>query len=363
MRTLVALALILIAGTAWAEAPCRIGYDIGSSGIRIGASTGDLAGKASIDYLADVWDDNVIDRTNEQTVAALANLAQGRHCPAVAGAYSAWRLAADKGGPDKVAETLRQLNARSGVAIFVIPQAVEGGYGYFAASQALGARLATPFILDIGGGSLQFAASQAGWGAALGQKAWRKQVCAELKHGAPTDCPPNPVGADASARAEALLAPLVAQARQALGGGFAVTAISAPVVHGIHPILQHLARTRPGFPGQVDEHGFDLAALDAALALLSVRDDEAIHALLHGCAACKPQFIRTDVTDMLLLHSFMAGLDIARLEVAEADITNVPGILADAKAAAWAGHYACYLSRLAVQGVGAYDGDPGTCGD
>ena len=65
---------------------------------------------------------------------------------------------------------------------------------------------------------------------------------------------------------------------------------------------------------------------------------------------------------MLLVQGLMAGLDIPRLEVAEADITNVPGLLADSRAAGWAGHYACYLDRLAAQGVDAYGTSPDTCG-
>jgi hypothetical protein len=358
----IAALLLLAAAPVLAQPVCLTGFDIGSSGIRVGSTTGTLSGKVAIDYLADVWADGRIDATNDQTAQALVKLAQGSPCPAVAGAYSAWRLAAEKGGPDKVAETLRTLHDRTGVAIFVIPQAVEGSYGYYAARQALGERLSTPYILDIGGGSMQFAARDNGWGAALGQKAWAKTVCAELKHSPAADCLPNPVGTDAGTRAQAVLAPLVAEARKTVGSGLAVTAISSPVVRGIHPILRYLAKSEPALAGHVDGGGFDLAALDIAIRLLAELDDDGIRARLTGCRDCAPQFVRTNVTDMLLVQGLMAGLDIPRLEVAEADITNVPGLLADSRAAGWAGHYACYLDRLAAQGVDAYGTSPDTCG-
>lgn len=359
------VALLMLGGcTVQPEAQCRIGFDIGSSGIRVGSTTGDLDGKVSIDYLADVWNDNVINQTNDATARALGDLAAGRRCITVAGGYSAWRLAVERGGGDRVAATLHELHARTGVAIFVMPQAVEGGYGYYAAKQQLGDRLATPFILDIGGGSMQFAASNAGWGTALGQKAWLKSFCAEAKGSTVPTCAANPVGDDAIAQAQHLLAPLVADARARLGHGFTVTAVSTPVVRGIHPILRHMAPTEPALAGHVDDTGFDIQALETAIAILGRLDDAGILARLDGCGAgqsCTPRFVGTFVTDMLLVQGFMAGLDIKRLEVAEVDLTNVPGILADDRATAWAGQYGCYLDRLRRQGIDAYSAGPESC--
>jgi hypothetical protein len=261
------------------------------------------------------------------------------------------------------------LHARTGVAVFVMPQEVEGSYAYYAATQEMGARLVTPFVLDIGGGSMQFAARYTGWGAALGQKAWRKLFCTEIKGVASADCTANPAGADAISRAQRLLAPLVADARAKLGRGFTVTAVSAPVVRGIHPILAHLARQHPELRGHADERGFDLVALNDAIARLAPLGDADMVDVLDGCrrtataeATCPSRFVPTYVTDMLLLQAFMAGLDIRRVEVFEADLTNVPGILADERAIAWAGHYPCYLDRLRREGVGAYTTSPATCG-
>lgn len=358
------LALLLPVAAAAEPAGCTVGFDIGSSGIRVGASHDGRDGRVAIDYLADVWADGAIDATDDATVAALTRLGDGG-CVQVAGAYSAWRLALEREGAARVADTLDKLHRQSGVAIFVIPQAVEGSYGYLGARRLLGPRLATPAILDIGGGSMQIASAQGGWGTALGQKAWRKLFCAEIKGNADSTCAPNPVGADAIARARAVLAPEVAEARAALGTGLRVTAVSAPVVRGIHPLLLALAG-RHAIGGRVDGAGFDRAAMDSAIAVLAEHDDGAILRLL-GCAEhdpaplCSGRFAATMVTDMLLVRSFMEGLAIDRLEVAEADLTNVPGILADPRAAAWAAHYDCYVENLRQRGVDAFTASPQAC--
>ena len=118
---------------------CMVGFDIGSSGIRVGATQDDRDGRVSIDYLGDLWAHGAIVATNDATVAALGKLGAGTPCREVAGAYSAWRLAVQTQGADHVADTLARLHRQSGVAIFVIPQAVEGAYGYYGARRLLGA--------------------------------------------------------------------------------------------------------------------------------------------------------------------------------------------------------------------------------
>ncbi|MBC7952883.1 MAG: hypothetical protein H7Z12_13830 [Rhodospirillaceae bacterium] len=365
MRTTPLFLAVVLALAGCAEAPaqgCRVGFDIGSSGIRVGATSGDVHGRVSVDYLSDVWADNVIDDTVDATATALRELAPRRDCTALAGGYSAWRLAAEKGGPDKVADTLGELHRRTGAYVFVIPQGVEGSYGYLAAKQQLGDRLTTPFILDVGGGSLQLASAQTGWGTALGQKAWRKLFCAQIKASGNPSCTTNPVGARAVEQSAQILSGEMSAAKAALGTGFAVTAISTPVVHGVHPILASLSQ-RHAIAGQVDSAGFDRAALDSAIALLADKDDAAILRQLDGCrhGTCTERFAATFVTDMLLVRSFMAGLEVTRMDVAEADVTNVPGILADQRALAWTKAYPCYLVRLRAQGVEAYTSDPRTC--
>lgn len=352
------------AGAAEPAAACRIGFDIGSSGIRVGATHDHRDGRVAIDYLGDVWADGIIDATDDATVAALTGLGGGG-CTQVAGAYSAWRLAVERAGAPRVADTLAALHRRSGVAIFVIPQAVEGSYGYVGARRLLGERLTTPFILDIGGGSMQIASAQGGWGTALGQKAWRKLFCTQVKGNLDATCAPNPVGPDAIARARQVLAPQVEEARASLGIGLRVTAVSAPVVRGIHPLLATLS-ARHVIAGNVDAQGFDRTALDSAVALLAEHDDGGILRVLecgtHGATPlCSGRFAAIMVTDMLLVRTFMEGLAIDRLEVAEADLTNVPGLLADPRAADWAAHYGCYLEALRSRGVDAFTASPQGC--
>ncbi|MBF0178806.1 MAG: hypothetical protein HQM03_02140 [Magnetococcales bacterium] len=357
--------LLLMPLSAGAE--CLVGFDVGSSGVRAGANHVGKVAKVRIDYLEDVWPDNRIDVTNEATIAAFRDLPQeigaGENCAAVAGGYSAWRYALEKGKRADVAATLATFHQRAGVHFFVIPQEVEGSYAHLAAQRILKDKLQTPFVLDIGGGSMQFASRDNGWGAPLGQKSWRKRFCQSARNSANPDCAPNPVGEGALAATGKILGPEVAAARERLGQGARVTAVSSTVVREIHPILRHL------FPasGEVDENGFGRRPLAEAIRRLSTLDDAGILAALDGCRftdarpTCDPRHVATFVTDMLLLHAFLEGLSIERIEVGAADVNNVPGLLADARPRAWISHYQCYLTRLQSGGVGAFLSDPGTC--
>ena len=49
------------------------------------------------------------------------------------------------------------------------------------------------------------------------------------------------------------------------------------------------------------------------------------------------------------------------LQVAEIDLTNLPGLLADDHAFACYRRYGCYLERLNMIGVDAYAREPATC--
>jgi hypothetical protein len=365
------LLLFVVLAASGCTEPCRVGFDVGSSGVRVGSSCRPETERVAIDYLADVWASNAVSSTIEPTVDALrtlpgkAGLESGG--PRVAGGYSAWRLALEKGGADRMAATLAEIEARSGVRLLVIPQDVEGDYGYYAARQALGERLATDAILDIGGGSLQIARPGRGWGDALGQRAWRRLFCAEVKGDTSPECSPNPVGQDAMARAQAVLASRIAEAREKLGQGFTVTAVSSPLVRGIHPAIRSLAARHGGISGQIDEAGFDRTAIESAITALAGLNDAAMLDLLDQCRkktdqpSCRSQFIGTVVTDMLLVRTLMLGLGIERIEVAAADLTNVPGLLADSRATAWSADYACYLARLRRLGIDAFVSDVASC--
>lgn len=366
-----ALGMLAVMASVPVQAGCRIGFDVGSSGVRIGSADSAAQARTSIDYLADVWADNRIDASVGPTIAAFsvlpsqAGLPDG--CDAVAGGYSAWRLAMERGNRADVAETLRLIRARTGVALYVIPQDVEGTYGFYAARQALGDRLRDSYILDVGGGSLQIASIHTGWGAALGQKAWRKLYCHDGKGSDAAACSVNPVGPGAIALARKLLAGNVASARAVLGSLQEVTAVSAPVVKTMHPVIRHLAAQGRIAADGITATSFDIAGLRAAIRVLSDKDDAALLHYLDNClqmdgqAICVPSFLPTLVSDMLLVHAFMEGLGVRRLELAEANITNVPGLLADTRAWAWRDRYDCYLSRLVQQGDRAFKSNPATC--
>lgn len=346
---------------------CMIGFDIGSSGLRVGLS--DASGvreshqRISVDALGDVWAHGGLTDSIAPTVAALRDMPAQQdfpsECRKVAGGYSAWRLAAEKNGPAQLAERLRSIHQASGAFVFVIPQRVEGRYGYIAARRTLGAALTTPYILDIGGGSLQIAGENGGWGAALGQNAWRKLYCQADDAQAAPDCALNPLGDQAKAKAQHLLADDIAQARRTLGSGFSATGVSISIVHGMHPLLLFYAKTGVIPADSADAQGFDRTGLDAALAHLGRLNDDQIAADLAQCRQslgtreCDPHFAAVTAGNMLLLDTLMTGLAIDRLQVGEADITNVPGILADTDVRRWTNHYECYLSLLAAMGPDA----------
>ncbi|MBF0611835.1 MAG: hypothetical protein G8345_16845 [Magnetococcales bacterium] len=350
---------------------CRVGFDVGSSGLRVGTLESKETAKTGVDFLADVWSDNIINLTVDATVEAMTTLPEKinkKGCHGVAGGYSAWRYAMEKGKPEQVVETLKEIQSRSGVYLFVIPQDVEGSYGYVAAKEALGDRLTTSHILDIGGGSMQIASKDGGWGTALGQKAWMKLFCEKVKQEKVDVCQPNPVGKAALETYQSILAPYTFEAKNSLkvDGAFAITAVSTNVVNTTLPVLDHLVNLKKSVAGRVTADGFDRQALQGAIALLSNKDDKALLATLDGClwqekAFCDGKFIKSFVTDMLLVHAFMEALGLDWLHVGQANITNIPGILQDSRPLAWSKNYPCYLKRLQEQGSKAFNSDPGTC--
>ena len=347
---------------------CRAGFDVGSSGIRLGSNSGeaDNAESRPINYLADLNENNdqfkitTIDKTVGWFQVLRAETELPSDCKTVAGGFSAWRRAVQDGDPGEVADVLADIHHRTGVPLYVIPLEEEGKYGYRAAQAALDEQLTTQAIWDIGGGSMQIAQEDAAWGSALGQREWRRLFCATIKHDPRPDCAPNPVGDEALGSATEVLAGHVEAARDTLGVRFTVTAISPPIVRTMHPILKCLTRDHIT-GGSVDETGFDREALAQAIDRLAPSNDEGIRQILNDCDEVGSDFISTAVTDMLLVHAFMEGLAIDRLEVAVVKINNVAGLIADDLAFAWAKEYDCYLERLREQGVNAYRSDPATC--
>jgi exopolyphosphatase/pppGpp-phosphohydrolase len=241
------------------------------------------------------------------------------------------------------------------VALLVIPQRVEGRYGYVAAERGLDGRLRTSHILDIGGGSLQVAGRAGAWGRPLGQKAWNKLLCDEIRSGA--DCALPAMSGDELERARRLIGVQLGDLPGTLSGPVTLTAISRPVSRGLFPALKRLVADGDLAADSMDGGGFSLAAVEAALARLAPLQLEERSAL----SGVTPPFSAYLVSDLILVEGILKATGATRLEVAELDITNVPGLLADDRAFAWARRYGCYLDRLRRQGEAAYDANPAAC--
>lgn len=354
-RLLPFLACLLAAGVAQAGAPCRVAYDIGSSGVRAGASNSAVTTRAGIDYLAALRQDGSLDATVEATVAALEQpFRKGLFdsaCARVGGGFSAWRLALQQ-DVGRLIPTLTRIRAATGVAVIVVPQGVEGRYGYLGARSLLGARLATSHVLDIGGGSLQVAGARSSFGDAIGQKLWHQQACAALARPGGLPCQLSPMTPDELAAVRALLAGRLKDAGASLRGPVTMTAISRPVTHGVAPAVGRLL-DKPHGAATVSRA--DLGHAIALLAGMSLDDTARRLGIAPGYAAYL-------LSDMLLVEGLMQAGGATELQVADIDLTNIPGLLADDTAYRWADDYGCYLLRLARDGLDAYASDPGTCG-
>ncbi len=189
----------LLAVSASADESCRIAFDMGSSGVRAGASGSDTTIRTEIDYLGPLWAGRGLEETVAPTIAALRELPEkgsfSPGCKRVGGGFSAWRLALQQNG-EQLATTLAGIRAASGTAVLVIPQVQEGAYGYFGARQLLGERLGTTHVLDIGGGSLQVAGEKTSYGEALGQKIWHRHLCQEIRNSESSPCTLQPMTGD-----------------------------------------------------------------------------------------------------------------------------------------------------------------------
>jgi hypothetical protein len=304
------LACALASSLAQAEAPCRVAYDIGSSGIRAGASNSDKTTRAGIDYLAALREHGSLDASVEPTIAALAQpYTEGLFsaaCARVGGGFSAWRLAL---------------------------------------------RLATSHVLDIGGGSLQVAGEKTTFGDAIGQKLWHQQVCQALAKPGGLPCSLSPMTADELATVRALLAKRLENVGASLRGPVTMTAISRPVTHGVAPAVERLLDRPPG-SGKLSRA--DLGRAIGQLAGMTLEDTAA----RLGIA---PTYAAYLLSDMLLVEGLMQAAGAADIKVAEVDLTNIPGLLADDRAYRWADNYGCYLLRLARDGLDAYGSDPESC--
>jgi len=356
VRLLFALAcgLLLPVTQAFAEAPCRVAFDMGSSGIRAGASNSSAVTRSSIDYLAPLRAGRGLDEVIEPTIEALRELPQqagfSPDCLRVGGGFSAWRLALQHDA-GKLVASLGRIHAQSGVAVLVIPQRVEGAYGYYGARKLLGERLTSSHVLDIGGGSLQVAGERTAFGQALGQKIWHQKLCQAIRHTTEQPCALQPMTRRQLARARALLSTELHGIGSALPEKVSMTAISRPVTHGVAPAVAHLLG-KPAHEEQLARR--DLTAAIGKLARLTPKQATARLKLPHQHA---PYLL----SDMLLVEGLMQATRGQTLQIAEVDLTNLPGLLEDDRAFQWGGNYGCYLERLWQLGLQAYTSDPATC--
>lgn len=348
------IACALAAGLAHAEAPCRVAYDIGSSGIRAGASNSAMTTRAGIDYLAALREHGSLETSIAPTIAALDEPFRKRlfdtRCARAGGGFSAWRLALQQ-DVGKLIPALTAIRAATGVAVIVVPQNVEGAYGYRGARRLLGDRLATSHVLDIGGGSLQIAGERSTFGDAIGQKLWHQQVCQALGRPGGLPCGLSPMTNDELAAVRALLATRLASVRASLGGPVTLTAISRPVTHGVAPAVERLLG-KPAGQGRLSQA--ELGSAIAQLAGMTLADT----ATRLGIA---PAYAAYLLSDMLLVDGLMTASGVSDLQVAEVDLTNIPGLLSDDTAYRWADNYGCYLARLAKDGLAAYASDTASC--
>lgn len=336
-----------------AGASCRVAFDLGSSGIRAGASDSEATVQADQDSLGLLQADPGLDTLADRTAETLDRLVrQGGYpdrCPRLGGGFSAWRLALEL-DPIRLAERLAQIQARSGVAVLVLSPEQEGRYAYQGSRRLLGDRLTTSHVLDIGGGSLQIAGEKRSFAAPLGQKSWHRLLCEHLRDTTEVPCQLQPMNERDLTRARALIAVRIADA--GLPRETTLTAISRPVSRGLLPAVRQLAATA-GEP----QSSLRRRELQAAIAQLAPLDLSATIART-GAAPSHAAYL---FSDLLLVDGLMRLAADGELHIAEASFSNVPGLLADDQAYAWYGRYACYLQRLADGGIAAFVSDPATC--
>lgn len=354
VRLLAGLAGCLIGALALAGEPCRIAFDMGSSGIRAGSTGQPEVPRADIDYLTPLTAGRGLAETLPATATALRELPAHGHfaadCPRIGGGFSAWRLATGE-NRNRLADDLAALRRDTGVAVLVIPQNREGAYGYFGARQLLGQHLTTSHILDIGGGSLQIAGQRQSFGALFGQKLWHHRLCQALGRGDTMPCALQPLTPAELDKARAVLQQHLNGIHRALPQGATLTAISRPVTRGVAPAVAHFFNRPAGLDhlspamlrATLEQHaGLDLAETARRL-------------------GAEPRHAGYLISDLLLVEGLLLATGNHDLRIAEIDLTNLPGLLADDHAYRWAGVYDCYLARLRRQGIAAYDSDPATC--
>jgi len=350
----IGLCLALAGALASAGEPCRIAFDMGSSGIRAGQSGQKAEPSTDIDYLTPLMAGRGLGETLPATAAALRELPERNGfdaaCERIGGGFSAWRLAAQQDRA-ALASALDSLHRDAGAAVLVIPQRQEGAYGYRGAQSLLGERLQTSHILDIGGGSLQIAGARSSFGALFGQKLWHRKLCLALRGKGDMPCALQPMQPDELATARALVRRELADVARALPQGATLTAISRPVTRGVAPaVARYFGRMQ----------GIETLSPTLLRATLEQHAGRSLADTAERLGTA-PRHAAYLISDMILVEGLLEATGNHDLRIAEIDLTNLPGLLADDRAYRWAAAYDCYLDRLRRQGTAAYDSDPRTC--
>ena len=352
---LLGLALGLTGLAAQAASPCRIAFDIGSSGVRAGATNNPAVAHVDIDYLAPLWAGRGLEDTFSPTVIALKNLPLGARfpsrCDRVAAAFSAWRLAWQQSASETTA-LMARMQADTRVAVLVMPQSVEGAYAYASARDVLGPRLTSSHVLDVGGGSLQIAGARSTYGEALGQKSWHQLLCTTLRQSAVPACDLQPMAAEDLQAARLTLDDKFSGIMAALEPSTTLTAISRPITRGVAPAVRLLVEGKAGPMDRLSAK--DLSAAITAMAALS--SDKI--ATLTGTP---PSYAAYLLSDMLLLEGLLRATSATDIKIIEGTLSILPALLSDDKAFKWSLRYGCYLERFKVSGPDAYFSDPATC--
>ena len=136
-----------------------------------------------------------------------------------------------------------------------------------------------------------------------------------------------------------------------LPGGARMTAISRPVTRGVAPAVARVFNRPAGLEEISPTMLRATLELNAGLNL-----DEMAERL--GSERKHAAYL---ISDLLLVEGLMQATGGHNLRIAELDLTNLPGLLADERGYRWADSHDCYLQRLRTMGVGAYFSDPATC--
>ena len=205
---------------------------------------------------------------------------------------------------ERLLTILAQIREATGVAVLVIPQTVEGAYGYFGARQLLGKGLTTSHVLDIGGGSLQISGADTSLGEMLGQKVWYRHLCRAIRGSESAPCHLQPMSDEEVAIARRLADEKLARVSHALPAPVTMTAVSRPVSRGVFPALTRLAAGGSISASAIDRDGFQFRALSKAIQRIAPLSSETSTALVDS----SPVFGVYLLSDMLLVEGLLLSL-------------------------------------------------------